>query len=123
MTTRVLTCHAPRSHTVSQVRMFKVGETCFHKGFICRVDAVERVITGQNGYPSRAYMGIKDGTEFNPTLTLTPLYGPDGEPVKKPKQRKDASGAVDYADYALESMETEVALLQKRIALLKGLTQ
>lgn len=103
--------------------MFKVGDFCVHKGFICRVDAVERVITGQNGYPSRAYMGIKDGTEFNPTLTMTPLYGPDGEPVKKPKPRKDASGAVEYPQAELRALETEVARLQKRIALLKGLTQ
>ena len=41
------------------VRMFNVGEYCVHKGYICRVDAVERVITGQNGYPLRAYMSIK----------------------------------------------------------------
>jgi len=112
-----------REESVMGVRMFKVGEVCVHKGYICRVDAVERVITGQNGYPSRAYMGIKDGTEFNPTLTMTPLYGPDGEPVKKPKPKQDASGAVEYAHHAVESMETEVARLQKRIALLKGLTQ
>ena len=105
------------------VRKFKVGEVCVHKGFICRVDAVERVITGQNGYPSRAYMGIKDGTEFNPTLTMTPLYGPDGEPVKKAKPKQDASGAVEYAQDVLKDTEAEVARLQKRIALLKGLTQ
>lgn len=105
------------------VRMFKVGDYCIHKGFICRVDAVERVITGQNGYPSRAYMGIKDGTEFNPTLTMTPLYGPDGEPVKKPKPRQAASGAVEYPQHEMENMEAEVARLQKLIAILKGLTQ
>ena len=104
------------------VREFAVGEVCIHKGFICRVDAVERRITGQNE-PSRAYMGVPDGTEFNPTLTMTPLYGPDGEPVKKAKPRKDASGAVERASDMVAHMETEIALLQKRISLLKGLAQ
>ena len=52
------------------MRKFKIGNACVHKGFICRVDAVERNIYGvtcPSGY------GIKDGTELNPTLTLTAL--------------------------------------------------
>lgn len=104
---------------MSNVRMFVVGDLCVHRGYICRVDAVERNITGQNGHPSRAYMGIKDGTEFNPTLTMTPLYGPDGEPVKKAKPRQDASGAVSRASEEIEDIERQIALLQKRLNLLR----
>jgi hypothetical protein len=102
------------------VRRFKIGNVCVHKGFICRVDAVERNIYGvtcPSGY------GIKDGTEVNPTLTLTALYGPDGEPVKNAKSRKAISGYVKHAQQALKDAEAEVARLQKHIALLKGLTQ
>ena len=102
------------------VRRFKIGEVCVHKGFICRVDALERNIYGvtcPSGY------GIKDGTEVNPTLTLTALYGPDGEPVKNAKSRKAISGNVEYAQDVLKDAEAEVARLQKHIALLKGLTQ
>lgn len=102
------------------VRMFKVGEICVYKGFICRVDAVERQITGQNR-PSHAYMGTPDGTEFNPTLTMTPLYGPDGEPVKKAKPRKAASGAADYAKYQIAEWERQAALLTKKAGILRGL--
>ncbi len=100
-----------------QVRTFEIGEICVHKGFICRVDAVERHITGVT-QPSLAYMGIKDGTELNPDLTLMPLYGPDGEPVKKAKRRKAVSGAVDYAHEALTMMEQQSALCAKRTAIL-----
>jgi hypothetical protein len=102
---------------MSKVRMFEVGEICVHKGFICRVDAVERNITGQNGRTSLAYMNIEDGTELNPTLTMTPLYGPNGEPVKKAKPRKDASGAVEYALDAVKGMEIEIARLNKLVNL------
>lgn len=104
---------------MSKVRMFAVGDVCVHKGFICRVDAVERNITGQNGHPSRAYMGIKDGTEFNPTLTMTPLYKPDGEPVKKAKPRQDASGAVTRVSEEIADIERQIALLQNRLNLLR----
>lgn len=102
------------------MRKFKIGDVCVHKGFICRVDAVERNIYGvtcPSGY------GIKDGTELNPTLTLTALYGPDGEPVKNAKSRKAISGHVEHAQQALQDTEAEVARLQKRIALLKDLTR
>lgn len=102
------------------VRIFKVGDICVHNGFICRVDAVERQITGQN-VPSRAYMGIKDGTEFNPTLTMTPLFGPGGKPVKKPKTRKDASGAVEYAQDQATKWEEEAALLTEKADLIRSL--
>ena len=102
------------------VRMFKVGDVCVHKGFICRVDAVEREITGKT-CPSRAYMGIKDGTEFNPTLTMTPLYGQHGEPVKKAKTRKAPPGAVEYAQHQVEQWEEEAASLTKKADLLRGL--
>jgi hypothetical protein len=103
--------------------MFNVGEVCVHRGYICRVDAVERIITGQNGYPSRAYMGIEDGTELNPILTLTPLYGPDGEPVKDAKTRKGTSGAAVRVQDALKDKEAEVARLQKIMDLLRGVSQ
>ena len=101
-----------------QVRMFEIGEICVHNGFICRVDAVERDIPGVTR-SSLAYMGIKDGTELNPTLTLTTLYGPDGEPVKKPKRRTAISGAVDYVHEALATMEQQSALCAKRTAILR----
>lgn len=104
------------------VREFAVGEVCVHRFFICRVAAVERRITGQNE-PSRAYMGVPDGTELNPILTMTALYGPDGEPVKNAKPRKDASGAVARASEEMAHLEAEVARLQNRISLLKGLAQ
>lgn len=100
------------------VRTFGIGEICVHKGFICRVEASEREIIGVT-CPS-AY-GFKDGTELNPTLTLAPLYGPDGEPLKKAKSRKAVSGAVEYAQDALKEMREQVALLQKKSALLEGL--
>lgn len=104
---------------MSNVRMFEVGEYCVHRGYICRVDAVERNITGQNGHPSRAYMGIKDGTEFNPTLTMTPLYKPDGEPVKNAKPKQDVSGAVSRVSEEIADIERQIALLQKRLNLLR----
>jgi len=102
----------------SDVRMFDVGDLCIHKSAICRVDAVTRNITGTESYPSLAYMGVKDGTEFNPTLTLTPLYGPDGEPVKRAKSRQASSGAVASVAESRRDIEQQVTLLQKRLALL-----
>lgn len=101
------------------INTFEIGETCVHKGFICRVEASERCIVGVN-FPS--CFSFKDGTELNPTLTLTPLYGPDGEPVNNAKSRKTLSGNVEYAQQALKDMKDQVALLQKKISLLEGLT-
>jgi hypothetical protein len=98
------------------VRTFAIGEICVHKGFICRVDAAERSIYGvtrPSGY------GIKDGTEVNPTLTLTTLYGPDGEPVKNAKSRRAISGAVEYVHDVLNAMEKQIALYEKRRAILQ----
>jgi hypothetical protein len=53
-------------------------------------------------------------------LTLTALYGPDGEPVKGAKSRKAVSGNVEYAADALKDTEAEITRLQKRVAILKG---
>ena len=100
------------------VRSFEVGEICIHRGSICRVEASERCIIGVT-CPS-AY-SLKDGTEVNPTLTLVPLYGPDGEPVRCHLSRTAVSGNVEYAQDALGDMRHQVALLQKKIALLEGL--
>jgi hypothetical protein len=101
-------------------RSFKIGEICVHKGSICRVEASERCIVGVTRPSAYAF---KDGTELNPTLTLTSLYGPDGEPVKKAKPRKAVSGNVEYAQDALKDMQAEVTRLQKFIAILKGEAQ
>ena len=100
-----------------QVRTFAIGEICLHKGYICRVDSWERSIIGVT-CPS--VYGFKDGTELNPTLILTPLYGPDGEPVKGAKPRKAVSGNVEYAADVLKDTEAEITRLQKRVAILKG---
>ena len=94
-----------------KVRMFEVGEICVHKGYICRVDASERCIVGVTRSSSYA---IEDGTELNPTLTLTPLYGPDGEPAKNAKSRKAVSGAVEYVHDVLAEMERRIAVYEKR---------
>ena len=103
------------------VRMFNVGEICVYGDFVCRVDAVERQITGQS-HPSLAYMKVPDGTEFNPKLTLTPLYGPEGEPVKKAKPRQAFSGEVARLSEKLAEVQREIERLQKITALLGGLT-
>ena len=97
---------------MSKLRMFKVGELCVHKGYICRVEKVERNI-------AKGLFGVKDGTEFNPILTMTPLYKPDGEPVKKAKSKQDASGAVSRVSEEMADIEKQVALLQKRLNLLR----
>ena len=104
------------------VRSFSVGELCIHKGYICRVDGVKREITGYEGHPSRAYMGIPDGTEFNPTLTLTPLYGPDDKPVKGAKTRKESSGAVRRIQEEVQELKDGIAKAQRRLALLSGVS-
>jgi hypothetical protein len=96
------------------VRRFKVGDLCVHRGFICRVDRVEREFA-----KGLSYMGVKDGTEFNPTLYMTPLYGVTGDPVKKVKVRSACSGSVGYAHMEVLEMENQVRVLQKKIALLR----
>jgi hypothetical protein len=97
---------------------FKIGEICVHKNFICRVDAVERCIVGVTR--SSCY-STKDGTELNPTLTLTALYGPDGEPVKNAKPRKAVSGYVRRLSEEVGDMEAQVVLLQKKLQILRSL--
>lgn len=99
-------------------RHLKVGDLCIHKGSICRVTAVERQITGQNA-PSRAYMGIPDGTEFNPNLTLTPLYGPKGTPVRKAKSRTASAGSVTSVQNEVKDLKDKIGSMQKRLALLQ----
>lgn len=101
----------------TQVRTFAIGEICVHKGCICRVDFAERQIIGVNLPP---VYGFKDGTELNPTLTLTPLYDRNGEPVKGAKSRKANSGSVEYVADVLKEAEAEIARLQKRVAILRG---
>ena len=99
---------------------FDVGDFCAHKGFICRVDEVAPQVTGIT-CPSRAYMGIPDGTEFNPTLTMTPLWNLEGVPVKNPKPRKDASGAVTRVSWEISELESHIVELQKKLQFLKSL--
>lgn len=104
------------------VRRFSVGELCIHRGYICRVDEVKREITGYEGHPSREYMGIPDGTEFNPTLTLTPLYGLDDKPVHGAKTRKEASGAVRRIQEEVQDLKDGIAKAQRRLALIAGVS-
>ena len=100
------------------VRMFEVGDICVHKGYICRVDAVKRQITGDTT-PSLSYMNVKDGTEFNPTLVMTPLFGPNGDPVKKAKPMTAPSGAARRASEAIAELESQAEVIQKRLARLR----
>lgn len=101
-------------------RDFDIGEICTYKGFICRVDAVAPQITGET-CPSRAYMGIPDGTAFNPTLTMMPLWNLDGVPVKNPKPKQDASGAVSRLSWEISELEANIEKLQQRLNFLKSL--
>jgi hypothetical protein len=66
-------------------------------------------------------MGIKDGTEFNPTLKLTPLYTPSGEPVKRGKERTCPSGAVSSQEEEIRARKDQIALHQKMIKILEGM--
>lgn len=99
------------------VRMFKVGDIVVHKGYVCRVAEVKRKFSEGLGY-----MGIKDGQEFNPTVTMIPLYGPDGEPVKKAGVRTASSGAVFSAKEEAADIEREILRKKKRLELLKALS-
>lgn len=103
-------------HIENGIRRYEIGEICIHKGFICRVTQVERKFA--KGF---AYMNIPDGTEFQPTITMMPLYGPKNELVKKPKSKVDAAGAVQSYDAALLELEAEQALLAQRIELLRAM--
>lgn len=96
------------------VRRFKVGELCLHRGRICRVLKVER-----NFFMGHEYMGIKDGTEYNPSLTLLPLYGTDNQPVKKPRQVVTISGSVESVADTITQLKHDIAHHQARIALLE----
>jgi hypothetical protein len=100
------------------VCMFEVGEICVYKGYICRVSQVERVFA-----KGMMYMNIPDGYEFNPTLTMIPLYAPDGKPVKKTTPRSAPSGAVHRADYEIQQLEATIEVSKKKVELLKGLTK
>jgi hypothetical protein len=96
------------------VRNFKVDELCLYRGKICRVLKVER-----NFYKGLEYMGIKDGTEYNPSLTLLPLYGVDNKPVKKPKEVVAISGSVEYVLDTVEQLKRDIERSQERIRLLE----
>lgn len=89
------------------MRNFKVGDICVHKNCICRVKAV-------TPDPTKPLV-------YNPTLTLTALYGVDGEPVKNAKDREAISGNVEYAAVEIDRMTAEIALMEKRIKLLRSL--
>ncbi len=92
---------------------YRVGDLCIHKGFLCRVDKIERVF-------SKGQYGVPDGTEYNPNLTLTALFTPAGEPVKKAIVRKVCSGGTERADKVLREMEAKLSLLQRNMASLKA---
>lgn len=97
---------------MSKVRMFEVGEMCVHKGYICRVEKVERNI-------AKGLYGVKDGTEFNPWLTITPLIGPGGNSAKAASKKRIVSGAVDTIAEAEKKIHNEIQKLQERLILLK----
>jgi hypothetical protein len=99
--------------------MFSVGDLCLHKGYICRVTEVTRDFAGVTR-PSLEYMGVKDGTEFNPTLKLMPLYRPNGQPVKNPKPRTAVSGSVEYASVAVADMKEKIKAMSAIVDLLEG---
>ncbi len=96
------------------VRMFKVGEIGIHKGYVVRVEALERKFA-----KGLEYMKIKDVSEFNPMLTMFPLYGPNASPVKAPKLKFGSSGSVERADEAIKRLEEEVATRLKMIQAIK----
>lgn len=85
---------------------YRVGDLCIHKGFLCRVDKIERVFSS--------------GTEYNPNLTLTALFTPAGEPVKKASVRKACSGGTERADKVLREMEAKLFILRQNMASLKA---
>lgn len=92
---------------------YRVGDLCIHKGFLCRVDKIERVF-------SKGQYGVPDGTEYNPNLTLTALFTPAGEPVKKASVRKACSGGTERADKVLLEMEAKLSILRQNMASLKA---
>jgi hypothetical protein len=91
--------------------MFEVGELCVHKGYICRVETVDRNIA--NGL-----YGVKDGTEFNPMLTITPLIGPGGNSAKAASKKRVSSGAVNTIAEAEKEIHDQIQKLQERLILL-----
>lgn len=97
-----------------KVRMFEVGSLCVHEGMICRVDEVKRKFASRLGY-----MGVKDGTEFNPTLTLTPTHDSDGVAVINPRKFQVSAGSVESTDEAVLKLESQVERLEKRLSLLR----
>jgi len=98
---------------------FERGGICVFEGSVCEILSVERVFTGRNAF-SRAFVGIPDGTELPPTLTLVYLYGPDGEPAEDPRETEVSSRFVSDAGDP-DSLEREIKRLQKRIDILRKL--
>lgn len=96
------------------VRTFNIGELCVYRGKICRVVGSER-----NFFQGREYMGIKDGTEYNPSLTLLPIHGVDNKPIKKPKEVVAISGSVEYVKDALKKLKHDIEHSQERVRLLE----
>lgn len=101
---------------MSKARSFELGDVCIHDGFICRVDAVERNF-------ARGLYGVKDGTELNPWLTLTPLYGPDNKPISEREPHKASSGAVERLAEEVVRITNEQIANQKRLEILAGLVR
>lgn len=95
-------------------RTFKVDDLCLYRGKICRVLEVEPNLAKGLGY-----MGIKDGTEFNPFLTLLPLYGVDNKRVKTPREVIVVSGSVESAADTLKKLKRDIEHSQERIRLLE----
>ena len=106
--------------TREAVRTFAVGDLCIWHGFVCRVDKVEPMITGVTSR-SLAYMNVADGTELNPTLMITPLYGPQNDPVKRPTQKEVPSGSVEYVAVEIADLKAKAALIQERVAFISAL--
>ena len=96
------------------VRTFNIGELCVFRKKVCRVLKVER-----NFAKGLEYMGVKDGTEFNPSLTLLPLYGVDNKPIKKPKEVVAISGSVEYVKDEIKKLKREVEHGQERMRILE----
>lgn len=100
---------------MSRVKLFKVGDKCVHEGIIYRVEAVERKFA-----KGLTHMGVKDGTEFNPTLTLIPMYGRDGEPVKAGERCKESAGAVRSVTEEIREMKAQMEIINKKMQILTG---
>lgn len=96
---------------------FERGRLCVFEGSVCEILSVSKVITGYNTF---SRVGIPDGTELPPTLTLAYLYGPEGELDRDPRETEVSSGFVSDAGDP-DSLEREIKRLQKRIEILREL--